>query len=289
MFNVSQFHLIDSHCHLDLQQFDADRAEVIARAQAAGVKTIVNPGIDLDHCRRAIRLSEQIDGMYVAVGIHPNSADTFDEATPAILQEMATHYNVVAIGEIGLDFHWDAAPPEVQQAVFLRQLELAAQMGLPVIIHSRDANARVAELLAEWVSSATFQQSPLAQRPYAGVLHAFSGDLALAEAAYTWNFLIGLGGPITFRNAHALRAMAPALRLDRLMVETDAPYLAPHPYRGKRNEPAYVALVSEQLAQLYHLTPAEIAAQTTATALRFFGLEDRFGVDNSSHHTAVYS
>jgi TatD DNase family protein len=289
MYNTSQSFLVDSHCHIDLQHFDADRAEVIARAQAAGVGAMVNPGIDLDQCRRAIQLSEQIDGLYIAVGIHPNSADSFAQETPDMLRQMATHHNVVAIGEIGLDFYWDTTPPDLQEQAFLRQLELAAELGLPVIIHSRDANAAVAEVLEEWVSSLAFRASPLAQRPFAGVLHAFSGDLVLAEAAYEWNFLIGLGGPITFRNAHTLRDLIPNLRLDRLMLETDAPYLAPHPFRGKRNEPAYLALVCEQLAQLYGVPPAEIAAQTTATAFRFYALEDRFGVDFSSRHTAVYS
>lgn len=289
MSSVNRPSLVDSHCHLDLPQFDADREDVVARAWASGVQLMVNPGIDLEHCRRAIELSEQIEGLYVAVGIHPNSADVFDAATLDALRRMATHHNVVAIGEIGLDFYWDTMPHDLQQQVFVRQLELAAELGLPVIIHSREANAAVAEVLQQWVSSAAFRASPLAQRPYAGVLHAFSGDTALAEAAYTWNFLIGLGGPVTFRNAHALRERVSGLRLDWLMLETDSPYLAPHPYRGKRNEPAYVALVCEQLAQLYNVTPAEVAARTTATAFRFFGLEERFGVDFSSRHTAVYS
>ncbi|MFO7634234.1 MAG: TatD family hydrolase [Caldilinea sp.] len=288
MSNFQAPDLIDSHCHLDLQQFDADRADVIARARAAGVTVIVNPGIDLDHCRHALELAAQIGELYVAVGIHPNSAGTFDDDTIDTLGRMTTHPKVVAIGEIGLDFYWEMAAPEIQQHAFLRQLDLAAELGLPVIVHSRDANEAVAEVLRSWVASESFRQSPLARRPYAGVLHAYSGDLALAEEAYAWNFLLGLGGPVTFRNAHALREMIPGLRIDRLMIETDAPYLAPHPYRGKRNEPANVTLVCKQLAQLYALAPSEVAAQTTATALRFYGLEDRFGVDFSTRHAAVH-
>ena len=280
--------LVDSHCHIDLQQFDEDRAEVLARAQAADVRLIVIPGIDLAQCRQALLLAEATDWLYVAVGLHPNSAADFDEDTIDALRVMAAHRKVVAIGEIGLDFYWDKATPEAQQHVFLRQLDLAADLGLPVIIHSRDANAAVAEVLDTWVTSAGFAASPLAERPFAGVLHAFSGDLALAERAYGWNFVLGLGGPTTFRNAHVLRALVPTLRLDRLMLETDAPYLAPHPHRGKRNEPAYIALVCEQLAQLYALSPAEIAGRTTATALRFYGLEDCFGVDLASSHAAVH-
>ncbi len=281
--------LVDSHCHIDLAQFDEDRADVLERAQAVGVRLIVVPGIDLAQCRLALALAEAHDGLYVAVGLHPNSAADFDEDTIDALRAMAAHHKVVAIGEIGLDFYWDKATPAAQQIAFLRQLDLAAELGLPVIIHSRDANAAVADVLEAWVTSAAFAASPLAGRPYAGVLHAFSGDLALAERAYGWNFVLGLGGPVTFRNAHTLRALIPSLRLDRLMLETDAPYLAPHPHRGKRNEPAHIALVCAQLAQLYALSAAEIAGRTTATALRFYGLEDRFGVDLASSHAAIHS
>lgn len=289
MSNIKMFDLVDSHCHIDLQQFDVDRAEVLARARAAGVSFIVIPGIDLSQCRRALALAEQTDWLYMAVGLHPNSAADFNDDTIDALRTMAAHHKVVAIGEIGLDFYWNKATPDVQKCAFVRQLELAAELGLPVIIHSRDANAAVAEVLSAWVTSAAFAASALAKRPFAGVLHAFSGDLALAEQAYNWNFVLGLGGAVTFRNAHALRALAPALRLDRLMLETDAPYLAPHPHRGRRNEPAYIALVCEQLAQLHGLSSAEIARRTTATALRFYGLEDRFGVDLASSHAAVHS
>ncbi|MFM7175331.1 MAG: TatD family hydrolase, partial [Caldilinea sp.] len=175
-----------------------------------------------------------------------------------------------------------------QRQVLLAQLDLAAELGLPVLIHSREANAAVADLLRSWVASSSYRRSLLAQRPFAGVLHAFSGDLALADEAFSWNFLVGLGGAVTFRNAQTLRALVPALRLDRLLLETDAPYLTPHPYRGQRNEPARLALVCEQLALLYGISPAALAAQTSATALHFYGLEDRFGVDSATHHTAVF-
>ncbi|HHY58454.1 MAG TPA: TatD family hydrolase [Chloroflexi bacterium] len=279
--------LIDSHCHIDLPQFDADRTAVIGRARAAGVRLIVNPGIDLDHCRRALTLADAIPELYVAIGVHPNSADQFDAATLTALHQLARRPKVVAIGEIGLDFHWDTVAPAVQEQAFVRQLDLAAELGLPVIIHSRDANDAVAALLRTWVAGAAFQHSRLAQRPFAGVLHAFSGDLALAEEAYTWNFVLGLGGPVTYRNARDLHALTPHLRLDRLMLETDAPYLTPHPHRGQRNEPAHVALVCAQVAQLCGATPATVAMQTTATALRFFGLEDRLGVDSTTRHVVA--
>ena len=275
--------LIDSHCHLDLEHFDADRDAVLRRAGAAGVQLIVNPGIDLAHSRRAIQLAEEYPGVYAAVGIHPNSSDELEGTAIAQLREMAAHPKVVAIGEIGLDYYWDRVSPAVQQRAFDAQLMLAADVGLPVIIHSRESNDDVAACLAQWVAAPSFRASPLAQRPFAGVLHAFSGDLTMAEAAYEWNFVLSLGGPVTFKNAKMLHALAPQLRLDRLMLETDAPYLTPHPHRGQRNEPAYVAFVRDKLAELYHLSPEEIAAQTSQVAQRFFGLEDNGSAGNTPH------
>jgi TatD DNase family protein len=281
--------LIDSHCHLDLPAFDADRREVISRAWDAGVAHIVIPGIDLAQCRGALALAEDVSHLSVAVGIHPNEAGQYDAATTEALRLLASHPKVVAIGEIGLDYHWDRVPQAQQRLAFEAQLSLAAELGLPVIIHSRNANADVAAVLRQWVYSAGFRTSPLAARPLAGVLHAFSGDQALAEEAYTWNFALGLGGPLTFKNSHGLRALVPGLRLDRLMLETDAPYLAPHPFRGQRNEPAHIRLVCEQLASQLGMTTAAIAAATTAVALRFFQLEDLFGADVPERSKSVHA
>lgn len=272
--------LIDSHCHLDLAQFDADRAEVLARARAVGVRAIVVPGIDLQHSRQALALAATEPDVYAAVGIHPNSSDGWNSDTRAELAALARAPKVVAYGEIGLDYHWDVAPRPQQWAVFEAQLESAAELGLPVIIHSRDANDDVAAILGAWVRSAAFAASPLAERPFAGVLHAFSGDLVLAQTAYDWGFVLSLGGPVTYKNAQALQALVPQLRLDRLMLETDAPYLTPHPHRGKRNEPAYVALICAQLAQLFGVTPQAVAQSTSALAQLFFGLDLRgFGAE----------
>lgn len=268
--------LVDSHCHLDLDQFDADRETVVARARAVGMQLIVNPGIDLDHCRQALRLAEHYPELYVAVGIHPNSSAGVGLAVMDEVRALAAHPKVVAIGEIGLDYYWEKVDPAEQARVFWWHLELAAELGLPVLIHNRDATAATAQILAEWAQSAATRNSPLASRPFWGVLHAFGGDVALAHQAYDWNFAIGLGGPVTFRNAKGLHELAPHLDLDRLLLETDAPYLTPHPYRGKRNEPAYVAFVCAQLAQLCQLPPAMIATRTTAVAYSFFGLEEQF-------------
>lgn len=166
----------------------------------------------------------------------------------------------------------DKVEPARQRKVFEQQLELASTLGLPVIIHCRDAHEDMVALLSEWVQSAAFIASPLAQRPFAGVLHAFSGDVAMAEAAYRWNFVLSLGGPVTFTNAKQLQALVPQLRRDRLLLETDAPYLTPHPHRGKRNEPSYVALVCEKLAALYGIPAMQLATESTALAQQFFGL-----------------
>ena len=280
--------LIDTHCHLDLAQFDGERPQILARARAADVQVVVNPGIDLAHSRRAIALAERFTNVYAAVGVHPTSSGDFAEATVETLRQLAQHPKVVAVGEIGLDYYWETVEPAQQKVALRAQLALAAEVGLPVIIHSRNAKEpptggsascyeEVADILSAWVQSEAFQQSPLAQRPFAGVLHAFGGDLALAEAAYSWNFVLGLGGPVTFKNAKRLQETVPQLRLDRLMLETDAPYLTPHPHRGERNEPAYVGLVSQQLAALYAQPVQEIARATTRTAQLFFQIPSPSG------------
>jgi TatD DNase family protein len=266
--------LIDSHCHLDLEQFAADRLSVLERARAAGVGCIVLPGIDLAQCRQALALADAHADLYVAVGIHPNSSQTFSQSTVAELRTMAAHPKVVAIGEIGLDYHWHKVDPTQQAVAFRSQLALAAELGLPVIIHDRDAHEDVAAILREWVVSPATRHSPLATRSYWGVLHAFSGDLALALEAYKWNFVLSLGGPVTFKNALRLHELVGRLRLDRLMLETDAPYLTPHPHRGKRNEPAYVALVCEQIAACLGVTATQVAQATSSVAQHFFGLEE---------------
>ncbi len=262
--------LVDSHCHLDMEQFDADRAAVLERAQAHGVSMIVNPGIDLLHCRQAIDLADRHPQVYAAVGIHPNSSADFSEQTLKQLRGMVDHPKVVAIGEIGLDYHWGTVSRQQQAQAFRAQLELAAELGLPVIIHNREASSDLARILQEWADSAQTRNSPLAEKPFWGVLHAFSGGAELVQAANRWNFAIGLGGPVTFRNARALHQLVPHLDLDSLMLETDAPWLTPHPFRGKRNEPAYVALVAEKLAELLAVPVEEIAARTTAVALSIF-------------------
>ena len=254
---------------------------------------IVNPAIDLDSCRRVLALAERYPNVYAAVGVHPNDCADFDDDTVAQLRDLARHPKVVAIGEIGLDYYWNKVAADQQRRALAAQLALAAELDLPVILHSRSAqgdasrqcNADLLQELQGWASARHAQRSedsvgsdvPLTPDPCSlipdtllGVWHAFSGDLAEAQAAYDLGLALGLGGPVTFQNARSLQALAPQLRLDRLMLETDAPYLAPHPHRGQRNEPAYIPLMAEKLAQLTNTTVENVCAQTTATARRCF-------------------
>lgn len=270
--------IVDTHCHLDLRQFDGDRTAVIERAAAAGVTRIINPAIDLDSCRRVLALTEQYPNVYAALGVHPNDCGDFGPETLAELRDLAQHPKVVAIGEIGLDYYWERVDHEQQKAALLAQLALAGERGLPVILHTRNAKdgapactEDILYLLSQWVSEIW---SYRAVNAIIGVWHAFSGTLVQAERAYQMGLILGLGGPVTFQNARRLHVLTPALDFERIVLETDAPYLAPHPHRGQRNEPAYVPLVVEALARLTDRTTVAIAAQTTATAKRCFTLEE---------------
>ena len=267
----------DTHCHLDLRQFDADRDDVIARATAAGVGIIVNPAIDLDSCRRVLALAERYPHIYAAVGVHPNDCADFDDDAVAQLRELAQHPKVVAIGEIGLDDYWEKVPLEQQRRALRAQLALALEFDLPVILHSRNArgdetgrcNADLLREIEQWGAAARTRRG---EGAILGIWHAFSGGQAEAQAAYALGLVLGLGGPVTFQNARRLHGLVAQLRLDRLVLETDAPYLAPHPYRGQRNEPAYVPLLAQALANLAGTTPESVADQTTVTAERCFRL-----------------
>lgn len=269
--------VVDTHCHLDLPQFDADRDAVIERAAAVGVTRIVNPGINLDSCRRVLALADRHPGVYAAVGVHPTDCGDFDAETLAVLRELAQHPKVVAIGEIGLDYYWEKMAFDQQRRALRAQLELAAELGLPVILHARNATdndrACTSELLWEIEQWWPALRQPRGEDDIFGVWHAFSGDLAEAERAYAAGLVLGLGGPITFQNARRLHALAPQLRADRLLLETDAPYLAPHPHRGQRNEPGHIPLIARGLAQLTGVAVKDVAHRTTQTAERCF----RFG------------
>ena len=263
--------LIDTHCHLDYEDFDVDRQDVIARAAGSGVNLILIPGTDLENSAKVLALVDQHKELFAAVGIHPNFSEEWTPKTGDELRALAHHSKVVAIGEIGLDYYWDKAPKDVQQTIFRAQLDLAAELELPVIVHNREASEDVLKILLDWQASLEAKRSSLAKRP--GVLHSFSGDHTMAEKAIAAQFFVGLTGPLTFKNAKSLQELASALSLDHLVVETDSPFLSPHPQRGQRNEPAKVKLVAEKLAELKGLPFEGVAAATTANAHRLF----RFG------------
>ena len=261
-------HMIDSHAHLNFDRFNKDRETVIERARQTGLVAIVNIGTSLTSSRATVKLAEQYDFIYAAVGVHPHDAKT---VTPAVLDELcalARHPKVVAIGEIGLDYYRDLSPRDVQRRAFGEQLALAAELRLPVVIHSREAHADVLAALRDWVG---FPPGGGIEGGY-GVLHSYSAGPEHLEEVLGLGFSIGISGPVTFPKANRLRKVAAAVPLERLLVETDCPYLTPVPYRGRRNEPAYVQYVVETVARARKM-PAETVAQATVdNTRRLFGV-----------------
>ena len=255
---------LDSHAHLDATEFDADRQEVIARARQAGVVAMICPAISADSSEAVIRLAEEHEDVYAAVGIQPNYCAEAGAGDWGRVVAMAGRRRVVAIGETGLDRHWDFTPFEVQRDYFDRHLRLAQARDLPVILHCREADADLLPMLREAV----------AQAPLHGVLHSFSGDRAMAEECLALGLEISFAGAVTYTNKkfETWREAARAVPLDRILIETDSPYLVPHPLRGKRprNEPAWIVHTAQRLAELRHESLAELAAQTTANARRLF-------------------
>ena len=252
--------LFDSHAHLDDEAFDADRDEVIARALSNGLAGMVNPGSCMKSSAAALALAEQHAAIYAAVGIHPHDADSADEAAYEQLLQWSRHPKVVAIGEIGLDYHYDFSPRSVQQEVFVKQLALAKECDLPVILHDREAHGDILRLVKE------------AGRGVRGVFHCFSGSLERAREVLKLGFYLSVGGTLTFKNAAKLPEVVKEVPFERLLLETDSPYLTPAPYRGRRNEPLHVRLVAEKVAELRGLSVEEVARQTTANTYRCFGI-----------------
>lgn len=255
---------IDSHAHIDGPEYDADRDQVIQRARVAGVNTILTVGTgdpNSGALERAVQLAEQHKDIFAAIGTHPHDARLFDDrAEERIKTLIKGSPRVIAWGEIGLDYHYDNSPREVQREVFRRQLRLAREAGLPVIIHTREAEDDTIEILKDqWCS-------PTAR----GIMHCFSGSLKLAQATMELGFLISFAGVLTFKKAHDLRAVAEQLPLERLLIETDCPYLTPVPFRGRRNEPAHVVAVARCLAAIHEKTLEEVAAITTSNFTELF-------------------
>jgi len=229
--------LVDSHCHLDFPDFAAERDAVVDRARIAGVDTMLTISTRLDEFSGVRAIAEAYDGIWCSVGAHPHEAADHAALVADELLALATHPKVVGIGETGLDFHYDLSPRDVQESVFRSHIAASRATGLPLIIHAREADDEIARILEE-------------EHPPPGVLHCFSSGRALAEAALALGFYISISGIVTFKNAEELRAIVRDVPLDRLLVETDAPYLAPVPHRGKRNEPAFVAVTAAAVASL---------------------------------------
>jgi TatD DNase family protein len=254
---------IDSHAHIDGEEFDADREDVIKRAHAAGVSAILNVGTGDPHSgafERAVELGAKHESVYTAIGTHPHDARLYDDAAEQKIKRLINNERVIAWGEIGLDFHYDNSPRDVQIDIFKRQLRAARECELPVVIHTREAESETIEIL---------------QREYAGaerrgVFHCFSGSMELSQRAVQLGFMISFSGIVTFKKAEELREVARQVPLDRLLIETDCPYLTPIPYRGKRNEPAYVVEVARCLASLHGMDIEEIGRVTTENFREFF-------------------
>ena len=253
---------IDTHCHLEDENFSDDREKVLERAKAAGVERIINFGSTLKSSAAVVELAKNFSELYAGVGIHPEEIDEFGANTCARLAELAANTKVIAVGEIGLDYHWekDSSRRLIQQKIFVAQLDLARQLNLPVCVHDRDAHADTLKILQTEA------------RGLRGVLHCYSGSLETAREVFKLDWFIGVDGPLTFKNSAKLPEIVKAAPRDRLLIETDAPYLAPVPYRGKRNEPAYVVEVAKKLAELRNEPLDEVAAYTSANAKNLYGL-----------------
>lgn len=261
--------LVDTHCHLDAEHFEGEPvAAILARARKTGVERVVTIATDVESSRRAVRLATFNQGVWATVGIDPNDLAGWTASGLGELEQLAGAPRVVAVGEIGLDYHWMRSPREDQIKAFEAQLDLASRVGLPVVIHSRDADADMERILIRWAAD-----HPPVDRPL-GVMHCYGGSAGLAQRLFEAGFLISLCGTVTFKNAHDAHAVARTLPERALVLETDSPYLTPHPHRGTRNEPAHVRIVAEAVAGLRGTTLEAVAAFTSENAERLFGLTD---------------
>ena len=252
--------IFDSHAHYDSTQFDEDRGQLLAGMKDSGVGTIINVGASLEGCESSVKLAGEYDFIYAAVGVHPDDIGDLNEETFARLRELAGSKKVVAIGEIGLDYHWDTHPRQLQKYWFIRQLSLARDMGLPVIIHSRDAAKDTFDIMAQNASGLK------------GVIHCYSYSPQMAMDYVKLGFHIGLGGVVTFKNAKKSKETAAVIPMENLLLETDCPYMAPVPFRGKRNNSAYIDYVAAEIAQIRGITKEEVIRGTAKNAERLFNI-----------------
>lgn len=253
--------LVDTHTHLDMPEYEGDLPEVLERARTQGVEHLLVAGTDLASSRKAVSLANTHHGLYASVGVHPHAASAITEADWEGIKGLVRSPKVVAVGETGLDYHYQFSPRETQQALFRRHIEMALEANLPLIIHNREATPDCLRILKEY-----------SNRSPRGVFHCFSGSKETARECLELGFYVSFAGPVTFPNAHRLREVAKSIPVERLLLETDCPYLAPQPQRGKRNEPAYLRYLLPVLAQLYNLTEEDIARTTTFNAFQLFGM-----------------
>ncbi len=254
--------IIDSHAHLDDTRFNRDRDKLIKELKENGIELAINIGSDLKTSIASAALADKHENIYAAVGIHPHSAKEVDQSTIEILRSFAARDKVVAIGEIGLDFHYDNSPRDIQKKWFKEQIKLAKEVNLPIVVHSRESDQEVLDIIKE-AQDGTLR----------GVLHCFSGSVELAKEFIKLGFYISLAGPVTFKNARVPKEVAKAVPLDKLLVETDSPYLTPEPYRGKRNEPIYTKYVAGTIADLRGISYEELAKATNRNTRDLFGIK----------------
>lgn len=254
--------LFDTHTHINATEFNEDLEDVINRAMDAGMEKMVVVGFDRPTINRAMELVEQYDFVYASIGWHPVDAVDMVDEDLLWIEELAKHPKVIAIGEMGLDYHWDKSPKDVQKEVFRKQIQLAKKVKLPIIIHNREATSDIVEILKEESAEEV-----------GGIMHCYGGSVETALECIKMNFYISLGGTVTFKNARKPKEVAEAISLDHLLIETDCPYLAPTPFRGKRNEPSYVKLVAEEIAKIKGISYEEVAKKTTENAKKLFGIK----------------
>lgn len=254
--------LIDSHAHIDEEKYDNDREEVLENARSAGIELIINPASDEESSRRAVALSEKYPMVYAAVGFHPHDAKSYNfKEHGQMLREWAKKDKVIAIGEIGLDYHYDLSPRDIQQSVFVDQLMIAKEIALPVVIHNRESMEDMLRLLKEYFSPEV-----------GGVMHSYSGSVEMARIFLDMGFYLSISGTLTFKNARKLPEVVAMMPLNRLLVETDSPYMTPTPHRGKRNEPAYVRFIAEEVARIRGMSIENLEEITTENTKRVFGI-----------------
>lgn len=254
--------LIDSHAHLDDEKFNGDRKHLIENLRSNGVELVINIGADLQSSIDSVELSKEYENIYAVVGFHPHSAKDVTDKSLEKIRELAGEKKVVAIGEIGLDYHYDYSPREVQRKQFINQIKLAKELDLPVVIHSREASQETFDIIKEEVKNGGLR----------GVLHAFSGSPEIAREYIKLGFLISIGGPLTFKNARLVKEVVKQIPLDHMIIETDAPYLTPVPHRGKRNEPMFVKYVAEDIARIKGIDVKEVIRVTNENTKRLFAI-----------------